>query len=187
MIIVTGLDTETTGLDFEKDRIVEISLQSYDLISRKKVISIDQRFTAGGVKMKKAAQDIHGISDADLIGMPPFKDFAKKIATLINKSAALVIHNAEFDIGMLVPHLVECGESVSPDTHVFDTMKEGMFATYDAKSPNLGELCWALGIDYNPSEAHAADYDVDRMMMAFFKGVDRNLFDISKIQQKAAA
>lgn len=188
MIIFTGLDTETTGLSAaDGDRIIEISLQAYDIVSRRKIVSIDQRFSMQGAKMKAAAEKVHGISAADLIGAPMFKEFAPKIAKVIQKSTALVIHNAEFDLGFICPHLIECGETIPDDIEVFDTMKEGMFATYDAKSPNLGELCFALGVPYNPKEAHAADYDVDCMMAAFFAAVDKGYFDISKITQKAAA
>lgn len=36
-------------------------------------------------------------------------------------------------------------------------MENGRWATYDGKSPKLGELCFALGIEYDEGSAHAAE------------------------------
>ena len=48
-------------------------------------------------------------------------------------------------------------------------MAESRWATPDGKWPKLGELCFACGVNYNADEAHAAEYDVNKMMECFKK------------------
>jgi DNA polymerase-3 subunit epsilon len=57
-------------------------------------------------------------------------------------------------------------------------MLMGRFATPMGTVPNLGALCWALDIPYDPTKAHAADYDVDCTAQAFFRGLDWGWFKI---------
>jgi DNA polymerase-3 subunit epsilon len=53
-----------------------------------------------------------------------------------------------------------------------------MTSSYDAKPPSLREFCWSMGVDYDPSEAHAAEYDVKVMMDSFFVAIERNHFQL---------
>lgn len=179
MIYLTGLDTETTGLKVEKgNRIIEICCQVFSWPERKKVINMTQRFTNQGVKMEPKAQAVHGISAADLVGKPRFDSFAPKLSAIFKKSKVIVAHNAMFDMGFLAHHMAEAGHPLPEDLIIYDTMNEGMMASYDSKPPSLREFCWAMGVEYNEAEAHAADYDVDVMMAAFFIALDRGYMEL---------
>lgn len=172
--LIIGLDTETTGLDVTKGhRIIEFCGHVYRWPERKKVISVTQRISNEGQKIDRKAQEVHGISQADLIGKPRFKEFAKKIAPVFARKPLVVAHNIEFDIKFLAAQMAEVGHPLPPDLMLFDTMGEGMTASYDSKPPSLREFCWAMGVEYDPSKAHAAEYDVDVMMEALFAGIDR--------------
>jgi len=59
-----------------------------------------------------------------------------------------------------------------------DTMTEGVWATHDGKKPSLQELCFACEVEYDPALAHAAAYDVDKMMDCFFKGLEWGYFEL---------
>lgn len=185
---ITGFDTETTSVDPDKgDRIIEINMQLWRFEDRKRLINWTQRFTNAGQPIHKKAFAVHGISEADLVGKPKFEAHVPRIQQIMAKSAAMVAHNAEFDVKFLVAELLRAGSKPPASLPIFDTMAEGMFASYDTKPPSLEELCWALGVEYDRAKAHAADYDVDVLMQAFFNGVDRGYFDVSKFTNKEAA
>ena len=100
------LDTETTGLDFENDKIIEIGIvelreniltQNYfhEYINPEKDISL-------------SAQKVHGISNEFLMDKPKFNNIAQKFIDFI-KDDAIVIHNAEFDTNFINKELNNCG------------------------------------------------------------------------------
>ena len=42
----------------------------------------------------------------------------------------------------------------------------------------LSELCFALGVEYDPNAAHAADYDTEVLAQCLFAGIDRGFFKL---------
>lgn len=175
-----GLDTETTGLKVDKgDRVIEFYGVVYRIADRKQVLKLGPLlFSNEGQKINAKAQEVHGISAADLIGKQKFKDFAPKLDKVFQSKPLVIAHNIAFDIGFIVHHMAEAGFNLPADLQLYDTMEEGMTASYDAKPPSLREFCWAMGVPYNPDEAHAAEYDVDVMMDAFFAGIDRGYISL---------
>lgn len=187
-LLAIGLDTETTGLHVDKgDRVIEFCGRVYDVNTSKLLIDVTRRFSNQGKDINKKAQEVHGISAADLIGKPNFSTFAPALSKIFEKVKIGVAHNAEFDFKFLAHHMAEAGYPLPPDLIVFDTMGEGMCASYDAKPPSLREFCWAMGVEYDPEKAHAAEYDVDVMMQGFFVALDRGHMTLPEIQQQKEA
>jgi DNA polymerase III subunit epsilon len=178
-IIVGGLDFETTGLEQEKGhRIIEAALVLRDLDTGAPVGKFVQRFNPQR-PIDPAAQAVHGISLDDLLGKPTFEEVAPKLAALLQRVPYIVAHNGEsFDLPFLFRELLRVGQPL-PEVRLCDTMLTGRWATPDGSVPNLGTLCWASGVDYNRDEAHAAEYDVDRMLECFFKHYPRGFFKFS--------
>lgn len=187
--IITGLDVETTGLDWNKGhRIIEVSMQVYRLEDRQKLINFTQRINNGGKTIDRKAAAVHGITAADLIGKPGFRDVAPKMKAILERSAAVVTHNGEwFDLPFMAHEFAQAKVDFPMHLHSFDTMQNGMWASYDDKMPSLRELCWTMGVDYDETQAHAAEYDVDVMMAAFFRAADRDLFNLTPILQRKDA
>jgi len=179
--LIGGLDTETTGLDYEKgDRIIEVCLQVWDFHERKPLTNFTQRINPVGQRISAKAQKVHGITAADLVGKPVFKEVAPKLDAMLKRCEGVVTHNGEwFDLPFLAHEFAQVGVSL-PSIESFDTMQNGMFASYDTKPPRLEEFCWAMGVEYDPAKAHAADYDVDVMMKGFFNAADLGYFDVSE-------
>lgn len=186
-MIITGLDIETTGLSQEKGhRIVEIAMICYDL-SRKERLRYVQRINPER-SIEAKAQAVHGIALSDLAGKPKWEAVAPKIIGIFQKSSLLVAHNGdEFDLPFIVNELLRI--DLTPPAHLqaFDTMVNGRWATANGKLPSLRELCFACDVDYDPSKAHAADFDVDVMMASFFKGFDWGWFNPEIMQKEQAA
>ncbi|MEZ5926286.1 MAG: DUF294 nucleotidyltransferase-like domain-containing protein [Hyphomicrobiaceae bacterium] len=93
------LDTETTGLDPKRARIVEIGGIGLEKgrLNNDVVLEI---LVAPGSPIPHTATQIHGIKDSDLAGAPTFKDVAPRLAGFL-QSFVLIGHNTGFDLAML--------------------------------------------------------------------------------------
>ena len=93
------LDTETTGLEVEKGhRIIEIG--GVVMNGRKKTSETFHVYVNPQREIDREAQAVHGISNEDLSDKPFFSEIAEDLLEFIDGSA-LVIHNADFDVGFL--------------------------------------------------------------------------------------
>ena len=174
---VIVLDTETTGLNQEKGaRIIEIGLLEYDLEAKTLVDAWVQRIDPE-CPIEPQAQAVHGIAYEELVGCPTWADVAAEIAERMGRVNLLVAHNKGFDGPFIAGELNRVGIEVPP-TESFCTMENARWACPDGKLPRLGELCFALGVEYDKAKAHAARYDIERTAECFFRGLDRGFYKL---------
>lgn len=167
-------DCETTGSDVTKDRIIEVALVIKDNHGNT-LRTYEQRINPQ-MKISSGALEVHGIADADVALSPTFEQVAPILGALLEECDLVVAHNGDgFDWPITLAEFKRVGAKVELPPQ-FDTMLTGRGCTPDGKVPTLGELCWALDVDYDPALAHAALYDVERMAAAFEKGVDYGVF-----------
>lgn len=180
-LIVGGLDFETTGFLEPEHRIIEAHVSRYELdkatfvpkLLDKETWRIDPQRP-----IDAKARAVHGISETDLIGKPKFGEVGPAISTRLGSCDWVVAHNGyDFDFPFFIQECERTKVAI-PDFNPFDTMIEGRWATPFGKAPSLQELCWACGEHYDQAQAHAADYDVDRMMSCFFFGLKRGVFSL---------
>lgn len=183
------LDTETTGLSQEKGaKIIELALLTYDLESKVLTDKWVQRFNPQQ-PIEAGAQEIHGIAYSDLIGMPTWEDMAGEIERRMSEADLLVAHNMAFDGPFIAGELLRVGGNV-PDVYSLCTMEQGRWACHDGKLPKLLELAFALGVDFDPTQAHGAGYDTAKTAECFFKGLERGFYKLPESmvdQQRMAA
>lgn len=95
---VVVLDTETTGLDHTKDKIIELALLRVDVdcATGQPVgpVEVFDELEDPGMAIPKEAMAITGITDADVAGKQ--LDEAR-IATLMDGTDVVIAHNAGFD------------------------------------------------------------------------------------------
>lgn len=176
---IIGLDTETTGLEVEKGhRIIEIAILTYDLATQTLEDTWVQRIDPER-SIDPGAQAAHGIAYTELVGQPKWEDVAAEIARRIGTADLLIAHNMGFDGPFIASELTRVGVDC-PNIHSLCTMENARWACPDGKLPRLGELCFALGVEYDTSKAHAAHYDVEVMMNCFFKGLNRGFYELPK-------
>lgn len=176
---INFLDTETTGLNEPDERIVEYCANIWDLDTREKIKVFNWRINPQR-KIGAKAQKVHGISNADVENEPTYDQRAPLIKSTIEPMFMCVAHNGDhFDFPFIRREQQRVGQFTKfPLT--FDTMTQARWATPYGKNPRLGELCMALDVPYDPSAAHAAEYDTDVMAAAFFKALDLGWFSIPK-------
>lgn len=178
MTLIAGSDIETTGLNqAEGHRIIEICVSIYELETQIKRGSFTQRINPQRA-IDPEAQAIHGIGLEELMGQPTWEEVAPKIAALLGKVDHFVAHNGDgFDLPFIYGELLRVGQPL-PQLGSIDTMLQARWATADGSVPNLRALAFACGVPYDPSKAHAADYDVDVMMQCFFQQYPRGFFQL---------
>jgi DNA polymerase-3 subunit epsilon len=180
MTIVTGFDLETSGLLAPEHRILECALILYDLESQTRLGSFVRRWNPGR-PIEAKAQEVHKITFEQVAHLPRLEDDKEGqqlICRVLSKSDYIVAHNGiGFDAPFIDQEFARIGVAL-PRMRVIDTMLQGRWATPLGKPPNLGELCFAARVHYDPEQAHAAEYDVDRMMECFFHGYTRGFFNL---------
>jgi DNA polymerase-3 subunit epsilon len=95
--VFTAIDLETTGLDPDIDRIVEIGMVKFTADGT----VIDEFATlVSNPGSSREARDVHQIDDADLIGAPRTIDALREAFDFM-AGTVLVAHNFEFEEGFL--------------------------------------------------------------------------------------
>lgn len=191
-MIIGGLDIETTGLEQEKcHRIIEIAVLPYLYDEATGTVTPKGKFVQR-INPQRAidpgAQAVHGICYEDLAYSPTWEEVAPKVVRLMSACDLLVAHNGNgFDLPFIAAELLRIGQPI-PDVEVVDTMVQGRWATPMGKLPNLGEFCFATGVDYDKEKAHAAEYDVSVMMESFFVALRKGFIQLpTKMKEKLAA
>lgn len=100
------LDIESTGVDPVKDRIVELAYCVVKAGGEK--LSRVHRFNPG-VPIPAEATAVHGITDADVAGCPPFSEFAAKVAAWMVGKDLAGYNLRKFDLPILDEELRRCG------------------------------------------------------------------------------
>jgi DNA polymerase-3 subunit epsilon len=183
-MIVLGYDVETTGLDTQKDSIVEVGAVVWDT-EQKLPIQIYSSFVSG-VKIlpeHKTAMDINGIK-------PEWLSFGKPLNTVFNEIAEMgslhnvqyiVAHNGEgYDKPITIAEIDRLPGSIASSffkaTPWLDTRYDLPFET-EPKSRSLNHLIADHGF-LNPF-AHRAVFDVLAMLKLM------GMYDFNKILEQS--
>lgn len=168
MPLICGLDLETTGLDQSAGhRIVEVAAVVHDLDTARLLGKYVQRINPQR-SIDPEAQRVHGITFEMLAHEPTWEQVAPNVHKILTAVQYMGGHNVVgFDWPFLTGEFQRIGMAV-PKVELIDTMLEARWATPLGKLPNLGELCFACGVDYDPEQAHGADYDITVNMQAYF-------------------
>jgi len=100
------LDLETTGTDVQTDRIIEISAlkvfpdKSHDHRTRR----VDP-----GILIPPAATEVHGISDADVAGCPPFSRIASGVIEFMDGCDLAGFNLIAYDLRLLTAECQRAG------------------------------------------------------------------------------
>ena len=153
------LDTETTGLSWEKgNRVVEIGC--VELIERRPSGRRFQRYLRPDCPFEPGAQEVTGLTLEFLADKPAFADVVEEFIEFV-RGAELVIHNAAFDVGFLDNELMLAGPAhgrLGDHATVLDTLALAR-ERFPGQRNSLDALCKRLGVDNSHRELHGALLD----------------------------
>ncbi len=149
------LDTETTGLD-DQAQIIEIAI-----LDASGQVLLCQRIKPT-VEIGEGAQDVHGISAADLEGCPSWPEVAGEVQRIL-AGRMVVIFNADYDTRLLNQTAAAHGDNL--DWLVSCTFRCAMYlaasmygATNQYGTISLINACIEAGVSWK-GEAHSAEAD----------------------------
>jgi len=158
------LDTETTGLDYRDDRVIEVAGLELvnDLFTGKKY---HKYFNPGGIIISKQAEEIHGLNNAFLEKYKTFDESLSEFLEFVNKSP-LIIHNAQFDLSMINNALErENKPQISRDSSICTL--EMARKKFPGSKNNLNALCRRFNIGLESREKHGALTDCFLLLSVF--------------------
>ena len=158
------LDTETTGLDFDKDRIVEIACLELidDVFSGEK---FHNYYSPENIIISKQSEEIHGLSNDFL---KKYKSFESEIQSFLEfiGNSQLIIHNAQFDLSMINNALKRIGKKRIPEEQTLCTLELSK-KKFPGSKNNLNALCRRFGISLEEREKHSAITDCFLLLQVF--------------------
>jgi DNA polymerase III subunit epsilon len=161
------LDTETTGLSWEKgNRVVEIGC--VELIERRPTGRTFQRYLNPGREFEPGAQEVTGLTLEFLADKPKFAEVVDEFLAFID-GAELIIHNAAFDLGFLDAELSRCGAHlgcVRDRCGVQDSLQLAR-QRFPGQRNSLDALCRRLGVDNSHRHLHGALLDAQILAEVF--------------------
>jgi len=158
------LDTETTGLDFDKDRIIEIACLELidDVFSGKKFHSY---YNTENIIISQQSEEIHGLTNDFLKKYNSFESEIKDFLEFIGDSQ-LIIHNAQFDLSMINNALKRIGKNMIPNDQTLCTLELSR-KRFPGSKNNLNALCRRFGISLEEREKHSAITDCFLLLQVF--------------------
>jgi len=147
-------DLETTGINFSKDRIIEMCMIKVNPDGSEETRVY--RFNPG-MPIPPESTAIHGIRDEDVADSPFFRDKAAEIFHWIGESDFAGFNSNRFDFPMLVEEFLRCGINLEYEKRRFvDAMR-----IFHAMEPRDLSAAYRFYCDTDLANAHNADYGND--------------------------
>jgi DNA polymerase-3 subunit epsilon len=177
-ITLVAFDVETTGLEAEKEDIIELAGVKFTferqggpagkLVPRE--TARFESFVRPTKLIPEEATRINKITNAMVENAPELKDVLPKFFRFCGLSSVLVAHNAEFDTKFVSRGIRRHG-LVMPQNPVVDSLKFMRKILPEYSSHRLGEVARKLGdqtgLALNQGDLHRAAYDCVVLMEVF--------------------
>lgn len=150
------LDTETSGLDFEKDRIIEVGCIELinGVFTGKK---FHKYYKPENIIISQESEQIHGLNNSLLSRFPTFDDSVEELLDFIHQSQ-LIIHNVQFDLTMINQSLKRKSLKELDRNNTLCTLELAK-KKFPGSKNNLNALCRRFDINLDSREKHGALID----------------------------
>lgn len=159
-------DTETTGLEFKNDRVIEIGgieLLNHFPTGR----SFHVYINPGDRRVHPDALAVHGITDEFLKDKPTFDQIVDEMLAFFD-GARWVAHNASFDMSFINAEFERLRRPPVPGEVVVDTL--ALARRKHPMGPNsLDALCRRYGIDNSHRTKHGALLDSELLAEVYIE------------------
>lgn len=166
---IVFIDTETTGTDPQRDRVIEVGIvfAKNGAILQRLSWLIDP-----GIPIPEESTTVHGIRDEDVRGKPKFEQVAGEILAAL-RDAIPAAYNAEFDraflraeLGRLADQPTTLPPALRREVEWLDPLVFAREIYKDEQSRALGEMAQRLGIALE--RAHRATDDAEAALLVLF-------------------
>ncbi|MCQ2973990.1 MAG: 3'-5' exonuclease [Bacteroidales bacterium] len=120
---IVCFDTETTGVDTQKDKIIQIAMVKFDRNNFETIDKLNSYIIPDGEwDIPQEAIDVHGLTkDFILKNGVPIKEIANKIINFFNDCDILTYNGNSFDVAILLNNLNAIGINWNlPDCKYYD-------------------------------------------------------------------
>ena len=156
------LDTETTGLNYNEDKIIEIGI--VELIDNVLTSNFFHVYINPQRTISSSAQKVHGLTNQFLENKPIFSEISEQLLNFI-KNDILIIHNAEFDTTFINKELENCGFK-SMNNKIIDTIQIAK-KEFPGQTVNLDSLCRKLNVINTRKDFHGALLDANLLSKVY--------------------
>ena len=161
------LDTETTGLATSHGhRIIEIGC--IEIVNRRFTGREYHSFLNPERDIDEGAEEVHGISRAELESQPRFSDVVDEFLEFI-RDGELIIHNADFDVGFLEYELMLMKHpqaKINEHATVLDTLSLAR-RLHPGQRNSLDALCKRYDVDASRRDVHGALIDAELLAKVY--------------------
>ncbi|MXY32843.1 MAG: 3'-5' exonuclease [Boseongicola sp. SB0664_bin_43] len=148
----TVFDTETTGLDANRDAVVQIA--GVRIVGGRLLRDeVFDRLVNPGRGIPAVASEVHGISDAMVADAPDFDEIAREFL-FFAEGSVLVAHHAAFDMAFLNRQRSHAGEKLSVPVLCTALLSSRLFA--HSNDHTLDGLAARCGVDVESTLRHTA-------------------------------
>ncbi len=160
------LDTETTGFDpLTGDRVIEVAaIELFNLMPTgkefRRLIDPERDIPADSTR-------VHGITNADVVGMPKFVDIIDDLLGFLG-DADIIAHNAPFDFGFIDAELFRCGRPSLDRGRMIDSLVLAK-KRFPGMPNSLDALCRRFDIDLSARTTHNALLDVQLLGQVYLE------------------
>ena len=160
------LDLETTGIDSQKDRIVEICVLRFSPPDKRELRT--QRLNPG-ISIPAEATAIHRIRNVDVAEQPSFSDIAPKLLRFLDDCDLCGYNLKRFDLPMLYAEFERAGFMLNlAGRSIIDPMQ--IFHHYERRDL-AAAVQFYLGHEHE--NGHSAEADVEAMAKVLAAMLDR--------------
>ncbi len=172
---LVALDLETTGLNRDKDTIIEVGAVRFRLDGT--IVETFQTLVNPGRTLTFRISQLTGIDNRMLAEAPPWLEVRDAVAAFIG-DAPLVGHNVMFDVNFLRAH------GVYPPGPLLDTFDLATILLPGQPRYNLGSLAQALNVPLE--DAHRALHDAQATALVFVELLQRGILLPRPVHQTLA-
>ena len=175
------LDTETSGLNYEKDRIIEIGcLELIDGIYTGK--KFHKYYKPENIVISSEAEQIHGLNNSFLSNFPTFDEDIDNFIEFMDYSQ-LIIHNAQFDLSMINESLKRLSKNQIKKSDTLCTLEMAK-KKFPGSKNNLNALCRRFDISLENRQKHGALTDSFLLLKVFNEliGGKQNILKLNVVE-----
>jgi len=172
-----AFDLETTGLNNQKDEIIEIGAVKFSVQTEKGIVVPKlekefQTFVKPNMMIPAEASSVNHIYDKDVENAPSVGEAIKAFTAFCGQSSILIAHNANFDASFLRA-AYQKNPQIIPGNPIVDSLAISKAILPEASSHKLGILAAMfqrrneIGMKIESDKAHRAVYDCLMLMEVF--------------------